>query len=530
MAISLTEYEGKPAMVGTAFDITDRKGAEAALERSEELYRAVAEGMRDGVSINVNDQRVYVNQAFLDIHGLKDASQAIGKPIDTFYAPEEKRKIATFADLRRVTGFRPRVERRIIRQSGEARTIESVVTPITYLGESARLVVIRDITQRKQADAELETTRANLIQAEKMSAIGQLVAGVAHELNNPLAGVLGFTQLLLRTELPEEVRSDVSAIAKNANRAANIVKQLLSFARNQDAVLAPVELNLILEATVAAKRDDLRTAKIETELDLGADVSLVMADVSQIQSVFLNLIENAQYAMTEANGSGTLSIKVSLRGERVRVSVTDNGTGIKAENLSSIFNPFFTTKGIGMGTGLGLSVCHGIVMGSGGEMWVESEEGKGATFYVELPVIPGSTDADAPVATARPGGNGALVYIVDDESVIREVATRALSRAGYEVESTDSAPAAIIALQNANPDVVLLDMKMPEMSGQELWQVLEASRPDLLAKVIWVTGAAVDPIIEAFIESTGRPVLDKPFNLEDLERVVAEVFDANRAG
>ena len=500
------------------------------MDQSEELYRVVTENMMDGISINVDDKRVYVNPAFLSIFGLTDTSEALGISIDTYFADEDKRVLKGRSDARRTGDILPKTERRIIRPDGEVRIIDTLASLITYRGAPARLVLFRDITDRKQAEAELKATQSSLAQAEKLTAIGHMVAGVAHELNNPLTGVLGFSELLLQADLPPEAKNSARMIASEATRAARVVHQLLSFARKQDSQLAFVNLNQVLAQTIELKQRDLQMAGIGVELDLGAGVPPLMADINQLQSVVLNLINNAQFAMTEAHGSGKLLIETSVVKGSVCMSVTDDGPGVKAEDLPKLFDPFFTTKDVGQGTGMGLSICHGIITGLGGRIWAESHRGGGTTFRVEIPITPRLQEPNGPGkarAEAKRKGKG-RVFVVDDEPAIREITAAALAVSGYKVETSGSAQEAMEALRDAKPDVVLLDMRMPGIDGRGMWRMLQKSRPDLLTKVVWVTGAAIDSTIEDFVVSTGRPVLDKPFTLEALDFMVREVIEGQQ--
>ena len=468
-----------------------------------------------------------MNPAFLSIFGFKNMSEAIGIPIENYFSPEDQRVLTDRSEARRTGDVLPKTERRIIRPDGEERIIDTLASIITYAGVPARLVVFRDITDRKEAEAELKTMQASLAQAEKLTAIGHLVAGVAHELNNPLTGVLGFSELLLQTDLTPEVKNSVRVIASEAERAAKVVRQLLSFARKEDPQLASVNLNQLLAQTIELKQHDMQMAGIETELELGVGVPQVMADVNQLQSVFLNLINNAQFAMTEANESGKLAIKTSVVENSVRVTVADDGPGVKAEDLPKLFDPFFTTKDIGQGTGMGLSICHGIITGLGGRIWAESKRNHGTTFYVEIPAAPTlqGPNGPAPASVAIKRKSNGQVFVVDDEPAVRELTATALTAFGYNVETSGSAHEAMETLRDANPDVVLLDMRMPGIDGRGMWRMLQESRPDLLAKVVWATGAAIDSKIADFVASTGRPVLDKPFKLAALELTVGEVIE-----
>ncbi|MFC2022461.1 sensor histidine kinase, partial [Chloroflexota bacterium] len=220
------------------------------------------------------------------------------------------------------------------------------------------------------------------------ASIGELAAGVAHELNNPLTGVIGFSQRLLRRNLDEEITRDLERIHNEAQRAARVVVSLRTFARRGEPKKEYSDINEILARTLELRTYELRTSNIELAVELAPGIPKAIVDFQQLQQVFLNIIMNAEQAMTEANGSGKLTIKTQKAKGGVRISFTDDGSGIPAEHLDKLFDPFFTTRGEKGGTGLGLSVCHGIVAEHGGRIYVRNQQGKGATFFVELPVAP----------------------------------------------------------------------------------------------------------------------------------------------
>ena len=343
-------------------------------------------------------------------------------------------------------------------------------------------VTQREIAERKRVEDELRKSeqravialdelkkaQQTLVQAEKLTALGELVAGVAHELNNPLTGVLGFSQLLLRADLDPGVRSDIERIAWEAGRAARIVQNLLSFARMQDVQKQPVDLLDILARTVEIKVYDLRVSSIQVEMELAKELPPVLFDPSQLQAVFLNLINNAQDAMTSAHGRGTLWIRAEQVGGRIRVTIADDEPGVRSEHLTRIFDPFFTTKAVGKGTGLGLSICQGIVSGHGGRIWVESEIGKGATFTMELPVTheAWAKNADHKTGELTTSVRGGNILVIDDEEVIRDLAVQVLGQAGYRVEARANAREVIESGIAADFDLLLLDIKMPDMDGK----------------------------------------------------------------
>jgi len=247
--------------------------------------------------------------------------------------------------------------------------------------------VMRYAIERKRMEAEKGEIERKAQLASRLASIGELASGAAHEINNPLTGVIGCAQLLLaRKGIPEDIRQDVEIINEGAQRVANIVKKLLVFARQTRPEQRYVNINELIRNTLDLQAYALAATNIKVSLQLARDLPMTIADPGQLQQVFLNLIMNAETAMKLAHDKGKLVIKTEHVDNIIRISFKDNGPGIAKENLESIFNPFFTTREVGEGTGLGLSICYGIIKEHGGRIWVESEPGKGATLIIELPV------------------------------------------------------------------------------------------------------------------------------------------------
>jgi len=246
-------------------------------------------------------------------------------------------------------------------------------------GRLASLVSFTDITEQKQRNEQL-------MMADRLASVGELAAGTAHELNNPLTSVIGFSQLLMEEDIPDDARKDVELIYKEAQRAANVIKNLLTFARKHAPMKQLNQINNIIEDVLKFRAYEQKVNGIEVKRQLAPDLPEIMVDYFQMQQVFLNIIINAEYFMVEAHNRGTLTITTKKQNGNVRISIADDGPGISKENLRRLFNPFFTTKEAGKGTGLGLSICHGIVSEHGGQIYAKSQPGKGATIVVELPI------------------------------------------------------------------------------------------------------------------------------------------------
>ena len=378
--------------------------------------------------------------------------------------------------------------------------------------------------------SELKAARGHLVQAEKLTALGEVVSGVAHELNNPLAGVLGYAQLLMRGAVEPRQRRSVERILDCALRCQKIVQNLLAFSRRYPSEKRHLGLNGIVEKTLDLKEYELRVNHIQVVRDLQPDLPKTMLDFNQIQQVLMNLIQNAQYALRTRQGQGRLTVMTRDLGGAIQLRVADDGPGIPREHLSRIFDPFFTTKPVGEGTGLGLSISYGIVRDHGGRVWAESAADQGTTVIVELPVrretvAESAEPPDAPaglVSARRP----LRLLVVDDEPVILDLLVDALSDGRHAVDTAGNGVEALHKLERGPYDLILLDLKMPEMDGRRLFEAIAARWPELVDRVVFASGDTVHPETRSFVERVGRPCVDKPFRLEELGAVLARVVDA----
>jgi GAF domain-containing protein len=369
--------------------------------------------------------------------------------------------------------------------------------------------------QLRLAHANLERSQEQLIHSEKLSALGQLVAGVAHELNNPLSAVLGNAYLAEAKVSDPRVQRHLNGIRESAERASQIVRNLLQFARKLTSSREDMDINEVVERVLALATNTAVTQNITVVRRLTPGLPPTAGDPGQIQQVVLNLVTNAFQAMAETGG--LLTVRSRLAGGRLRLDVEDTGPGVPAEIRTRIFDPFFTTKPVGQGTGLGLSVAHGIVSAHEGRIWVE-DASAGARFVVELPVrtsAPAVTETDeAPIP------RDARILVVDDEEHVAQVLGDLLQELGVQVTIAHSARAARELLARERFHLITLDVIMPGENGTDFWRHLRTEHPDMAARVVFVTGN-VDPAILAFVESTGRPVLAKPYSLKALRALIA---------
>ncbi len=377
---------------------------------------------------------------------------------------------------------------------------------------------------------EARRLRDQLLQSEKMSAVGQLVSGVAHELNNPLAGVMGYTQLIMTRPLDAKLRSDLERVFGEAQRAAKIVQNLLTFARKHKPERRFLGLNGIVEKTLEMRAYELRVSNIEVETDLDPDLPRTLLDFHQMQQVILNIVTNAEQAMLEAHGRGRLAIGSRAPADRIVLRIEDDGPGIPPENRQKVFDPFFTTKPVGKGTGLGLSICDGIVKEHGGTLRVESAPGGGTAFIVELPIL----KADEPrppepkLPPQLPRVQGRSILVVDDEASIQDFLVEILTRDGYQVDTAGSGTSALAKMERRAYDLVISDLKMPGMSGAELYDTIRSTRPGQAGRILFTSGDTLSPTTDAFLRRHGHSALIKPFTFEDLRAALDQFFAATR--
>jgi PAS domain S-box-containing protein len=367
-----------------------------------------------------------------------------------------------------------------------------------------------------RAYEDLRKTQEQLLQSEKMSAVGQLIAGVAHELNNPLTAILGYAQLLEGAGLDHRSADYVRKLFKQAQRTHRVVQNLLSFSRQRKPQKQEVDLRRVLEETLTLREYDLKVSNISLERDIPEDVPSVVADPHQLEQVFLNIINNALDAMLEASGSGVLKVRVFRKDSFVCIEFDDSGPGIK--DTSRIFDPFYTTKTVGKGTGLGLSICYGIIKEHGGEIVARNRDEGGATIEVRLPasetVIPSETLTSSSRREALLKGR---VLLVEDEEAVLEFQRDVLSGAGAEVTTAMSIEETKKHLQSGSFDAVVLNGRMPGgTSAPEVCLWIQGNCPEMEKKLLLTFSTVADPATRAFLLERGVPSLAKPFEVADL--------------
>lgn len=377
--------------------------------------------------------------------------------------------------------------------------------------------------QNELLEARVRERTEQLLQAEKLATLGELIAGIAHELNNPLSVMVGHAQLLRIGQKDPAIVARVDRILDAAQRATRVVRNFLTFARRHQPEKVAVKIEEVLKKTLDLLAYQLRVNGIEVQTVLPPDLPSIGGDPHQLQQVFLNLFNNAAQAMAKAHGRGTLRVTATTDPQRahVMIVVADDGTGIRPEHLLRLFEPFFTTKPAGEGTGLGLPIAQGIVREHGGTITAESVPGQGASFVVTLPVGQVAPAPPAP-APAREVPKGLRVLVVDDEAPLRELIAEALTGRGGRVEKAASGHEALEVLARFPADVLVLDIMMPEMNGTDLWKRINGASPALAQRTVFCTGDVVREEVRSFIAGTGCPTVSKPFELTRLLDAVAE--------
>jgi PAS domain S-box-containing protein len=506
-------------IVASLRDVTDERASAAALARAEARYARLVESATDAIFTTDESGRLTTMNRSLELTLGLPREELVGTP---FTRMVDARDLFDAEEMLRQTlaGERWRGSLRYRSADGSTRHGSVITTPVLEEGTIVGvLAIMRDVTDDQRRTEQL-------LQQEKLAAMGQLVSGVAHELNNPLAGVMAFSELLLASAASRDAdaRSAMETIHHEAVRAAKIVSHLLTFARQRPAERLEADLNAIVTDTLTLRRYALGAAQIELEVALDPALPRAWADPFQLQQVVLNLLSNAEQALADWGGARRIVVWTKCDAEWLVIGVSDTGPGVAPEQRDRIFNPFFTTKPVGQGTGLGLSISDGIVREHGGQIRVESQPGAGATFLVELPALVPMGSVDLAAGGARPEPlPSRRVLVVEDEPAMRTAISIFLTTLGHQVTAAAGGLEARALLDANEYDVVLLDLRMPDLGGDTLFEELRASDPRHANCVVFVTGDVQSDRARHFLDGAGRPVVGKPFQLDDLAAVVAGV-------
>ena len=518
---------------GISRDVTERKRAEEALRQSEEKYRTILEEMDEGYyEVDVAGSYTFLNDVVCAMLGYT-RKELMGMNYRIYTPEEDIRSVYKVYNEVYRTGkprrWYPMVN---IRKDGTRIFVENSILPIRNPeGEiNGFRGISRDVTERKRMEEERRQMEQKAQLASRLASVGEMASGIAHEINNPLTGVIGYAQLLLQEDLPENIRKDLETINDGAQRVANVIQRLLAFARQSKPQRTYVHINEVVATTLDLRGYHLETSNIKVAAQLAPDLPVTIADAGQLQQVFLNLIVNAETEMKLARGSGRLTVKTEQIDTIIRISFEDDGPGIAKENLERIFDPFFTTRQVGQGTGLGLSVCYGIVSEHGGRIYAESKPGRGATFIVELPIITEDKQLEfaEPAVQEQQKVTGAKILVVDDEPVVREFISKVLTDEGHQVETVDNGEDALKMVKSKRYRIILLDIKMPGMSGIELYKRFQKIAPSLARRVVFVTGDIMGARTTAFLSKAKSPYITKPFDAKQLKIAINRIFAEGR--
>ena len=513
-------------------DITDRKLTEARLRESEAQVRAIVEAAADAiVMLDADDRIVDLNPAAEKIFGHRRKAVLGTTMAETLIAPVHRRsykrslRVAARRSAKGWDGRRSEIE--AVRADGTVFPVELTTTPVAVAGRRLFTAFLRDLTEVRQAQVEIERQREALYQNEKLTAFGSLLAGVAHELNNPLSIVVAQAMLMEETAKDRRAVGRAKEIRSAAERCARIVRTFLSMARQETPEQGAVDLNHLVENGLELLGYTLRTTSIEIVKDLDPALPRIWGDADQLHQVVANLAINAQQAMMDRPQPRRLTVTTwfDTGSGMVNLTFDDTGPGVPPDVRLRVFDPFFTTKPTGIGTGIGLAVCHGVVESHGGSISVEDSPAGGARFVVMLPPGERSDAAADCVAADRPANSdGQRILVVDDEIDIASALAEILTLDGLSVDVADSGPAALDRIAGSDYDLILTDLRMPSMDGVGLYRKLEEQYPHLCGRVVVVTGDTLHAAATDFLTRTGLPMIEKPFDPLEVSRLVAEVL------
>jgi PAS domain S-box-containing protein len=525
--VAYAPFEGRTAAVVFMQDISARKKMMEALTASEARFRQLIERAPDAIAVSRGGRWIYVNPAMVSLLGLRGAADIVGRTLFDLVHPDDHPQLRSRLDSAARGNPGAPIEYRVVRPDGEVLTLELTSMTIDFEGSPALLGFARDVTRRNQV-------RAQLIEADRLAAMGTLAAGVGHEINNPLAYVLLNLQALERDlahlvpagRLPEALHMVENAIS-GVDRVRAIVRDLKMLSRADTDAQSTVDVRRVMDTTLHIASVELRhRARVVTRFD---DVPPVRANEARLGQVLLNLLMNAAQALPEGR-VGDNEIRVSLRRAedgQVVIEVADSGPGIPEHVLPHIFEPFYTTKPVGVGTGLGLSICRSIVTRLGGEIVATNAPGGGAVVRVTLPSAQDASEPARGAGEPRRPRRPLRLLVVEDEADLARALVIALGRLGHTVVVALSGSAALEHLvhdrvRNPDFDVVLCDLMLPGLSGVELYEAVRRRVPELARRFVFMTGADTSPVRE-FLARVDAPSIEKPFQAEELLEVIARL-------
>jgi PAS domain S-box-containing protein len=531
------QYHGETQVFGVFRDITERKQVDEKLRETERKYRELAESLPQVIfEVDLNGILTYVNQTGYQLFGYTVDVIAKGFNVLEAFVPEDRERVALDIMLNIQGQKLGRQDYTAVRKDG-TKFPAGVHASRAMSGQSVTGVkgILIDLSATQRAQEERKKLEIQLQQAQKMEAIGALAGGIAHDFNNILSAIIGYSELALLNEGAESCAAELQEALKAANRAKDLVKQILAFSRQTDEERMPVRVGLVAKEAIKFLRATI-PATIEIKTNIDEKSGTVLANSVELHQIIMNLCTNAQHAIGEQAGLlevGVENIEIDRShkyapidleaGSYVRISVKDSGSGMAPDVIEKIFDPYFTTKEKGVGTGLGLAVVHGIVNKNGGKIEVESEQGKGTVFHIYLPKV----DSTAPIKSEKPksivGGSERILF-VDDEKMLADIGQQVLQRLGYAAVSRTS-PVEALELFKAKPDffdLVITDKTMPGMTGDALAKELIKIRPNLPVIICTGYSQAIDQQRAAQIGI--KAFVMKPVLIDEIAAAVRKVL------
>lgn len=513
--------------------IIEREESQDALEESEERYRSLIERAYYGIYRSTTDGRfLEVNAALVSMLGYSSARELLAIDIGKELYADSETRTQLVGPVLRGESLPDWFETRWLRKDGSSLVVRVTAKPRYRRDGTVEYFegIVEDVTTRERQEELLR-------RSERMASLGTTLAGVAHELNNPLTAVIGFAQIMLRSEHTPDDRVALETIHREAVRAARIVKDLLTFTRRQEGAKEDrIDLNAIAEYIMSTRRYALETSGVRCTMRLTRGIPPVVGDPSQLEQVLLNLLVNAEQALAgvldaapaagqDSSRRGEITIATWAADGDVAISIADTGCGIPADALPRIWDPFWTTKSEGEGTGLGLAVVHGIVNALGGTIEVDSEVGRGTTFTVSFPAATDLQPASAPAtrSAANQAARPLDVLVIDDESSIRNFLSQYLASRGHAVLVAESGSQALSIAKQGDFDVVVCDLRMPGMDGLETMRALRQLPNGDASRLILSTGATVGNAIDDAARALRiAAVVPKPYDIEQLRKAIEQ--------
>lgn len=518
-----------PTVITLARDISARKQAEKAINRASEEWHTTFDSISDPISIQDSDFTILrVNKAYIQYYGEK-VDTIVGKKCFEMSKCGNESSSPSLDCPHGITIRNGKEASHVRFDAIRGKYVEGFTFPIfdKHRKTVATVHMTKDITERKKSEKYQQQLRDKAEMSTRLAAVGEMAAGIAHEINNPLTSVIGFSELLMdMKDLPEIVLENLKIINDGSIRVKDIVRRMLTFARQAKPQKSNASINELIDNTLELRGYVLKTANIHVIRDYEPDLPWVTVDPGQLQQVFLNLIVNAEYAMKKAHDMGILIIKTEKLDDHIRVSVTDDGLGMSDKVMAKIFQPFYTTKEVDEGTGLGLSLSHGIIQEHGGTLRVESVMGQGTTFIIELPITPveGDSEIAITVADTNRAVKRAKVLVVDDEPAVRSLIRAILTVNGHIVEECDNSQQVLENLIDTTYDLIIMDLRMPGMSGMELHSEISTRWPKLAHRIIIITGDTSDVVTREYLSTLQIPCITKPFARKTLEEQVNAIL------